>query len=776
MIESSRIPFHIEMTRIIDLLAKQIYQSPLALLRENCQNAYDAILQRQHLGQHFDPQITVSISATEVVVTDNGIGMTRDDLINHYWRAGSSGKNTPEARAAGVVGTFGIGAMANFGIADALEVATESAVTGERTTCRAIRETLSATDDCIEMVSEETSGSPGTRVIARISDDSPVNVQAAIDYLREIVGYLRIAVLINEQMVSQQEFDSLFSRSAEETDFSRLGEQIGPNLIANVDLWINRSGGEVSLKLEQLSYFGRPIEGTVLLRQGTHQVRAFRSRFALATAGLSSAYGFGGIADLRVLEPTAGREALTTDSLQTLQGIITECENYVSERLAQMPSSDSNTAFMQWVINNGRYDLCSNLKIRVEPGERTMTLIEIRDRSKIAPVNYFEGTDSALITQYATEEQPLVVVSTRQPRRKCEVNYLSNFCEMVRISDEPNVLSTKSERDWSMAESAFGLRLVSIIELDYFVNVKVDFGKISHGLPILVDIGKKPIEIVLDSESASVALILKLYDEDFTALSAMVKDFVRNAIFPKIEKLVPSSTREGAQAFLKAMRRPREIFEYEKADLGNLSGIWEDYIEGRITLSQAAQQSTTIVRNSIQVVDGAATSSVTRILPDVIENQRILDQVDPGSDDGTDEALPAITRLEIETSAKLLTISEDEQDLKGYRCFIAITDRVRQDRSDFFLQPHRTEIIWGGQKALYIFQHHSGEFGLYYELQSSELFSQMPGGSVFRTCTIVLKNQIYIPIPDDISAKFIPTGSSRKRFEIRCELLFPDTQ
>jgi hypothetical protein len=34
--------------------------------------------------------------------------MSRDDLRNHYWRAGSSSKNTADARAAGVVGTFGM--------------------------------------------------------------------------------------------------------------------------------------------------------------------------------------------------------------------------------------------------------------------------------------------------------------------------------------------------------------------------------------------------------------------------------------------------------------------------------------------------------------------------------------------------------------------------------------------------------------------------------------------------------------------------------------------
>ena len=40
------IPFAVDTSRILELLAKQIYQSPLALLRENTQNAFDATLLR----------------------------------------------------------------------------------------------------------------------------------------------------------------------------------------------------------------------------------------------------------------------------------------------------------------------------------------------------------------------------------------------------------------------------------------------------------------------------------------------------------------------------------------------------------------------------------------------------------------------------------------------------------------------------------------------------------------------------------------------------------
>ena len=122
-----KIAFKVEFSRILSLLADQIYQSPLALLRENTQNAFDAIRMRQARGQKFTPSIELSIAGAQITVADNGVGMTPEEIEENYWYAGRSGKNTAEAREAGVVGTFGTGAMANFGIADELIVESESA-------------------------------------------------------------------------------------------------------------------------------------------------------------------------------------------------------------------------------------------------------------------------------------------------------------------------------------------------------------------------------------------------------------------------------------------------------------------------------------------------------------------------------------------------------------------------------------------------------------------------------------------------------------------------
>src|SRR5437867_4036036 len=98
------IKFQLDVSKVIELLSERIYDSPFAMLRENIQNAYDAILLRTFRApKTFDPIISVIVTRDAITVEDNGVGMTFNEVENNFWRAGASGKNTAEARSAGVV-------------------------------------------------------------------------------------------------------------------------------------------------------------------------------------------------------------------------------------------------------------------------------------------------------------------------------------------------------------------------------------------------------------------------------------------------------------------------------------------------------------------------------------------------------------------------------------------------------------------------------------------------------------------------------------------------
>ena len=765
------IPYYVDINRIIDVLASQIYQSPLALLRENCQNAYDAILERQWRDPEFvGPSIVVDISTNRIQVSDNGIGMTPEDLDSHYWRAGSSGKNNPDSRAAGVVGTFGIGAMANFGVASNLTVITESFKSGERTISSVEREKLSATEPCISIENLASEGEPGTTIEILIDESVEINLREAVAYISECVKFLQIPVVVNGEVVSNCQFtESLPQPTNSESNICERLNIIG-GIEATFELYTGFNG-EPWLRISDMQDGSEAIRGEVILAQDRHQISAYRSGFSLATAAVKSFFGLGGVANLSSLTPTAGREALTTSSVQFLQSLVTGLERLIAEHLGTQRTADSNTRFMEWIRANNRFDLCGHVKVQVEPGSRFENLDTFSQANSDRQWNLYGGRDSSIIDSFATDEQPLIVLSATRPRRICQENYLRQYANVSYVSDQPTAIDTKPEAQWTLGETALAFRLGAILESDYFVPCVVQYGRISHGLPLIVDATRNPVEITLDSESSTIAPILELYEIDYEALTSFVKDFIRNAIFPKISMLVPSSTRGGAAAFLKSIRRPRDLFEYEHADLGTLSEIWQEYAQGRITMVEAARQSASIVQSTVQIIEPSSALTIEEILPDVVANDKMMVGIDLEDELA---ALPAITRPVVESVAKLLLVGENEDALRGYRGFLALTDRARRENTDFFLQPHRTEVVWGGQKALYIFGHHSGDFSLYYELQGQEVFPQGPGSRRIPTCTIILKDQVYIPIPELILPAFWVGPSGRKSFEVRCDLLFPE--
>ena len=268
-----RIAFKVEFSRILELLADQIYQSPLALLRENTQNAFDAVRMRQALGRKFEPMIHVTVDDEQIIVSDNGIGMTAQEIETHFWYAGKSGKNTDAARAAGVVGTFGIGAMANFGVADELSVESESAVTGERTLSSVRKSELSTETEGISVSPITQKGEPGTTVQAHLAPTSGVSVQDARTYLHEFVEFVDVPVLFNGDKLSGANHRSVLP--SERHAWLEHRQDISLDGILSGDMkLIGMASGELRVILENIksaSRLGKP--GSMVLLQDRNGIR-----------------------------------------------------------------------------------------------------------------------------------------------------------------------------------------------------------------------------------------------------------------------------------------------------------------------------------------------------------------------------------------------------------------------------------------------------------------------------------------------------------------------
>ena len=753
-----RIAFKVEFSRILELLADQIYQSPLALLRENTQNAFDAVRMRQAEGHQFEPVIQVTVNGEQVVVIDNGIGMTAQEIEANYWYAGKSGKNSDAARAAGVVGTFGIGAMANFGVADELSVESESAITGERTSSSVLKSELSTETPSISVTPVQQTGKPGTTVRAHLTPGHGLSIQDARTYLREFVEFLDIPVFFNTEKISGANHRAALPSERHTWHEHQTGISLPGILSGNLELY-GMASGELRIVLEGLeSETGLGKPGSIVLAQGQNVIRTLRSGFGLANVTTQSRYRWGGVIDLPFLQPTAGREALDAASNQLLQRIISGLDNLVSPIAAQHRECFSNDGFLRWIVATNRFSLCGHLEVTTRPSGVPQPLSSIVGHSGL---RYYGGRDESVVQTYASEDEPLVVLSRRTPRRDCELGYL-RLRGINKVDVTPKVLEESLASSLSFGHAALATRLARILEEDYFLPVDLHFGSISGGLPLLVTNTNTPVAIYLDPNSSSIASLIALYTVDFDAFGPFVKDFVRSTVFPRVSKLVPSSTREGAEAFLRHLRSNRESFEYDLEDQADLEEILQELHAGRLTVVEATRRLTDTDRSYVEV-SSAGTERLSSVVKEMGDEHERESTPDPF------EARPGIDRREEETSARILA---SEQPVNGYKCFLSISDRVWREKGDFFLQPHSTEIVWGGRKVIFVFQHHSRRFGLYYDILCPGLVEASSGRGPRTTSTILTKNRTFIPIPDEIADIFVPKADERKRLEVRCDILY----
>ena len=123
-----RLTFH---GKILDHLSFQTYQSRTASLAEIVANAWDADATRVSISYSDDGP------PPEIVVEDNGSGMTFDECEGRYLNVGyDRRKGDPKAKTRlgrPVMGRKGIGKFAGFGIARTISVETTSKETGETT-------------------------------------------------------------------------------------------------------------------------------------------------------------------------------------------------------------------------------------------------------------------------------------------------------------------------------------------------------------------------------------------------------------------------------------------------------------------------------------------------------------------------------------------------------------------------------------------------------------------------------------------------------------------
>ncbi|KAA8985331.1 MULTISPECIES: molecular chaperone HtpG [Gammaproteobacteria] len=139
--------FQTEVKQLLNIVINSLYSNREVFLRELISNASDAedklrfeALSNNQLLEE-DPDLAIHLSydseAGTITIRDNGIGMTRDEVIENLGTIAKSGTSDflnqltgDQQKDAKLIGQFGVGFYSSFIVADQVEVTTRKAGTG----------------------------------------------------------------------------------------------------------------------------------------------------------------------------------------------------------------------------------------------------------------------------------------------------------------------------------------------------------------------------------------------------------------------------------------------------------------------------------------------------------------------------------------------------------------------------------------------------------------------------------------------------------------------
>ncbi|NNE37733.1 MAG: molecular chaperone HtpG, partial [Gammaproteobacteria bacterium] len=176
--------FQTEVQQLLNLMVHSLYSNKEIFLRELISNASDAAdklrfeaLQNEKLFED-DPELNIRVEYNKdqktISVIDNGIGMSREEIIDNLGTIAKSGTKQffeqltgDQSKDSSLIGQFGVGFYSAFIVAEKVEVVSRRAGSGRSDGVRWI--STGQNDYSIETVERPKRG---TKVILYLKDDA----------------------------------------------------------------------------------------------------------------------------------------------------------------------------------------------------------------------------------------------------------------------------------------------------------------------------------------------------------------------------------------------------------------------------------------------------------------------------------------------------------------------------------------------------------------------------------------------------------------------------
>jgi molecular chaperone HtpG len=208
-------PFEADVAKLLQLMVHSVYSEKSVFLRELISNAadacerlrYEAIAAPALLGDDLKPRITLTVDAEkrQLMVEDNGIGMSRDEMIEALGTIARSGTKAfidrleaaKSEEETALIGRFGVGFYSAFMVAERVEVFSRRAGT------EAAHVWSSDGKGSFAVSAAEAAYAPrrGTRVVLHLMEDAKSYTERATveRLIRAQSGHVPVPIAIMEK-------------------------------------------------------------------------------------------------------------------------------------------------------------------------------------------------------------------------------------------------------------------------------------------------------------------------------------------------------------------------------------------------------------------------------------------------------------------------------------------------------------------------------------------------------------------------------------------------
>jgi molecular chaperone HtpG len=724
----------IDFESVLRIISKQIYETPLAFIRENVQNAVDAVRIQAHrdtIGAD-DARYRIDITAKdkEIVVRDNGVGMTAGDLRNFFWTIGASGKRTQEAFAAGCVGTFGIGGFANFGVCESLEVISQVKDAAHGTLTRLSEKDIREAGSAIPSVTVEVSDAAaprGTLVVGRLRE--PANVDQVRVYLQDFVRFVPTAIYFNGQKVSQARFSDIENRE----NFTPIGEtqtwQEG-DLSITGRLYEDR-GHALVAAIDGLTVGGEAVNLTGHIRFENGPVDVFKRGFKLCATQIGSTIGVSGRLDCDRFIPTAGRDSLDSATTSLLGRIVLALEKVAIEEV--LKSTDriaQHTRIFRYVVQHGLVDRLDNLKVGLADGSESL-LGDIRRRAQQGGIGvYFGVAQKQALNQIMHARGHIVVIlSADRHRRDAEQRYLVQFCGAKPFDGIIDCVEHYTEL--TRFEKVFLTEIELNISKSYEVtNFRLIPGRLTEDIPVFVKehSGTQQLDIFVDVRHKEIS---KLEALGFTLIFySLVATFCREYLGSSLKKWSPRFFGDGALNLELLSKRRSELWILLKDDIG---------------VVRKGGKREVVTRSDVHAVNVGGGGQAQQEPPPGKPHPRILQIID----------------------------DEGATGLSGY--YIRLPDSAFGAYGDLLPGCESRGVVWTGNKIEYVISD-AVSAAFKYEIRLDEVVAVQVGGVPRAEGAIALQTPLqemfgglYFPVPQALERFVVPQGAEEIRLELYCD-------